>query len=400
MRYGTHQMVRGRVKVQTIDINDRVVSDTGWVRNLILNQGMDGVAVRYWADSFTHCALGDGTTPTTIAGGATTASQSNVTVTLVGGSFTFTDTATDAGKIILFSGNQRARIVSVSSPTSAIVNVSQSVAATTFQVYQTTQTGMANELKRGNTYYTQAGGCTTILAAPSGIVLRRSFNFPVETPVSGFYNEVGLSWTGTVGNNLFSRILLPATVEVKPGLRPRVIYELTLTLSPSTPTAKTAIITGWPVLPATNLDTFESMEDWGLAVVTSSGSTAPYRTVSGVPIIANEPSAFADVLIGTDTQALVAPGDPVLNRWTSGAMMEPLQNESYITGSYTRFRTDIGHTDDAVSTALRVFCVGHIITPGADFLPVYTMRFEQNQTKTGSVTLGVRFALSWSRVLV
>lgn len=399
MRYGSSQAVRGRVRVLTVNPQDKIVSDTGWVNNLVLNQGMNGVATRYWADSFTHAVLGDGTTATSVSGGVTTASQSNVTVTLVGGSFVFTNTATDAGRILKFSGGQRCTIVTVNSPTSAIVNVSQNVAATSFTYYFTTQTGLVNELRRSNTYHTQGGGCTTIASAPSSMTMRRSYNFPVETPVAVIYNEVGFSHTGTVANNLFSRIKLPSPVEVKPGLRARVIYEFTITMSPNTPTAKSAIITGWPIVPAVNTDTFESLEDWGLAVVTSSGATAPYRTESGVPIVANEPSATCEVLIGDSTAALSAPGDPIQNRWTAGAYVETMLNDGYTAGTYTRFRTAVSTYADVVSTSIRVFCYGHTITPGSNFLPVYTMRFEQNQTKSGSMLIGVRFSMTWLRVL-
>lgn len=394
---GIRHFMQGRVRVQTVASDERVVSDTGWIPNLILNQGMNGLATRFFADSFTHCCLGDATAPTVLLSGATNASQSNVTVTLSGGSFVFTNTATDSGKVIKYDSGQQATIVTVSSPTSAVVNVSQNVSSTPFKVYQTTQTGLGNEIKRTNTYWTQANGCTTTISAPV-VAMRRTFNFTIETPTEATYNEVGLSWTGTPGANLFSRIALPSPVIVPPGIRARVIYELHLTLTPNTPTARSSIITGWPLSPAVNTDATEVMEDWGLAVVNSVGATVTHRTVSGVDILGNEPSATAQVLVGTNTTALLNLGDPVLNRWQAGSFHGNLVNEPYINGTYTRFRTIILTTSDLASTAVRIFCVGHVITPGTDFLPVYTMLFDQAQTKTGAVTLGLRFRLIWSRV--
>lgn len=391
---------KGRVRMQAVDPKTgRVHADTGWVPNLILNQGMNGLVTRFWADSFTHAAIGDSDLdPTKVSGGATTVSQNNVTVTLAGGSFTFTSTLVDAGKVIKFLGGHETTIVNVLTPLTATVNNSAIIIPQTFDVYQTTQTGLNNEIKRSNSYYTAGGGCATVLVAPNTVIMRRAINFPIETPVLFTYKEVGMSWSGVAGNNLFSRVIFPSPIDVPPGLRPRVFYELTLTLSPAVPTARFASIDGWPIPPAINTMATESLEDWGLAAVTSSGSTAPYRTVSGVPILANEPSALADYLVGTDSQALGSPGDPVKNRWAADSFAEPLLNDIYSPGSFTMTRSGTVPNNQANSAALRVFCLGHVINP-TDFLPVTTLLFDYAQTKSGSYLIGLSFRLTWGRIL-
>jgi hypothetical protein len=399
MMLATKQSVRGRVRFQSVDPAGSVALDSGWIDNIILNAGMNAVADRYWANCFTSCALGDSATPTIVSGGATTASQSNVTVTLSGGSFTFTNTATDAGKLFRFSTGQVVRIVSVQSSTSATVNLSQIVASTTFSVYQTTQTALGNELVRSSTIFNGSGGCGTTMTPPGTVVMRRSFDFPVQVVGSAFYREVGLSWVPTAGGALFSRVVLPAIVEVKKNFFPRLAYEFTLNLMPAAPVGVTAVFSGWPIAPATDTDGQASLEDWGIAIVNNDGIAVPYRTVGSIPILANEPSALADVLVGLDTQALISPGGAVLNRWAAGSYAGPMMNEVYIPNSYTLFRTKILAVNEAVSTQLRVFSMGYQVAAGSNFLPVYTLLFDQGQTKSGAVNMGLRFFLRWQRDL-
>jgi hypothetical protein len=395
------QLVSGRAKVQSIDQAGRVAHDFGWTKNIILNTGMDAVANRYWADCFTNCALGNNDTPTIIQGGATTISQSNVTVTLSGGSFVFTNTATDAGKVIRFASGGSVRIVSVQSSTSATVNLSQVIASTSFSVYQTTQTALFGEQVRSSELFAGPGACGTDLTLPGTAVMKRTFDFPTQPrPDSAFYREIGLSWLSAPGSQLFSRMVLSADVEIKPTFFPRVIYEFRLILTPGVPTAKTAVFDGWPVLPSTSLGAEECIEDWGIAVVNASGASVPGFYDGSVPILSNEPSALADVLIGLDTQAL-APisGSSAPNRWAAGSAERLMANEPYVSGTFTRFRTVILDVNEAVSQQLRVFSMGHIVTPGARFHPVYTMLFDENQTKTGAESLSARFALRWARNL-
>jgi hypothetical protein len=106
----------------------------------------------------------------------------------------------------------------------------------------------------------------------------------------------------------------------------------------------------------------------------------------------------ADFLVGTDNQALGSPGDPVKNRWAADTYAFPLVNDIYSPGSYTTTRSGTVPNNEANSTSLRVFCLGHIINP-TDFVPVVTLLFDQAQTKTGSYLIGLSFRLTWGRIL-
>lgn len=389
----------GRARIQIIDPRTgRICRDTGWMRNLILDQGLNGLAVRYWADSFTSAALGvSAAMPLKTSGGATLISQSNVTVTLAGGSFTFTPVV-DVGKVVKFNSGYEVTLVEVLSASSATVNTSATVGAQTFNIYDVNQTGLQDEFVRSNDYATAPGNCGATMSAPNMVVLRRSFNFPLEASTTT-YRELGLSWSSSPGNNLFTRIIFPTAVTVNAGMRARVVYDLTLTFTPAASSVVAAVIDGWPVAPATDTMAAQSLEDWGIASISSLGLTEPYRVVSGVPILANEPSVVPDYLVGTDTQALGSPGDLVKNRWAAGSYAAATLPYAYTTGAFNVVRTGVVPTGEANGSSIRVFSVGHIISP-TDFLPVTTMLFDQAQTKSGTFFLGISFRLSWGRTII
>ena len=51
--------LHGQVRL-TVSDGDTIIKDTGYINNLILNQGMDEVARRPIAELFTCCAIGTG----------------------------------------------------------------------------------------------------------------------------------------------------------------------------------------------------------------------------------------------------------------------------------------------------------------------------------------------------
>jgi hypothetical protein len=63
------QAASGRLKWQVVDgATGEVVRDSGpdWIKNLILNAGMDEVAVKTWVDCFQYAIAGTGVTPTSV----------------------------------------------------------------------------------------------------------------------------------------------------------------------------------------------------------------------------------------------------------------------------------------------------------------------------------------------
>jgi len=176
-----------------------------------------------------------------------------------------------------------------------------------------------------------------------------------------------------------------------------VLYELQVTIYPGSPVNLTANVSGWPVAPATDTNGQQNNEVWGIAGISSLGAAVPITTVSGVDLLANEPSQTCDMLISSDTTALASPGDPVLNRWQASAAAYPATNVAYTPGTFRRTRRYLFSTADGVMVNLRSMSLGHIITPGSNFAPVTTVLFNQNQTKSGSFLLALEYQLNWSR---
>ena len=61
--------------LQVIDQHGNVEAEGPWVKNLLLNQGMDAIAEVFFADLFLHSVIGTGTLATVLDSGATTVAQ-------------------------------------------------------------------------------------------------------------------------------------------------------------------------------------------------------------------------------------------------------------------------------------------------------------------------------------
>lgn len=400
--HGIAQAAQGIARVQVVDTaTQEVVHDTGWLKNLILNQGMDRVAQTVWADLFLQCAAGTGVTPTADDSGITTAAQSGTAVTLSGGSFVFTDTSTDAGKTIKWDSGQEAIISSVVSPTSLIMTTSATVGAGEFTVYRTNQVQLAAEQKRTNTYLTGSGNCGTTLVG-NQLQMRRTYDFTSESGTVN-YTELGWSWTSTPANTLFSRLLLPSVVTVLSGQQLRVIYQLNLTITPSTSQSRTAIISGWPVSPATTTDGQEQVQYIGTSSVTTAGASTQLDGASNTSEPSNSTSQGAFL---SNVSTALASFNSAVDRTPSGITTNPyatLTNQSYTAGSYYRDKTATFAVGDGNGTTIRSMGVG-FNTPVSAFAYQATRQalvfvFNEAQTKTNTHTLTLTWRWSWSRVL-
>jgi hypothetical protein len=239
--------VIGRVQAIVLDRYKRPVWRGPVQKNLILNNGLDRWCdLTIFGNLALYCVAGTGSTDTSANPTPTVAVQAGTTVTLAGGTFVFTNTATDAGKMLHWNDGHEARIVTVTAPTIIEVTPSQIVASGAFLVYNTNQVGLVTEVKRTNTYLAGAGNTETTYP---GVTMqnRRTYDFSPE--VGGItYNELGISWVVTPGNNLFSRVKLATGVSMVAGQSLRVIWDLITSFSPIC-TAPAAItpspITGW-----------------------------------------------------------------------------------------------------------------------------------------------------------
>lgn len=227
--------------------------------NLILDAGMDEVAVQAWFTLIAFAAAGTGTADTkTLVDG--TASQTGTTVTLAGSSYSFV--GGDVGSWLKWGTGQEAKITGFTNTTTVTVNRSQTVpSGALVGLFRCGRTALANEVvRRGN----QTSSDTAIYPAYTDSVdnrwsqgffpdltagtmtMRSTVDFLAEVGTVN-YTEVGMGWAAGP-NNLFSIINLAAPITVNATEKLRVQYNLVLTV-PFTavrPTNRTLNIAGWP----------------------------------------------------------------------------------------------------------------------------------------------------------
>jgi len=241
------QTAKGRFKAQVVAPNGRVVEDRPWQNNLILDQGLNGLAVRSWQASFAYCAAGTGNTSTQYDSGATTATQSGTTTVTTSADF-FDDIVAAVGSVvgmlIRWDSGGTAKITAYTSPTEVTVANSGSNSGE-FTVYAVNQTSLTTEARRSTIYMTGAGNCGTSIVGNT-LTMKRTYEFEPVNGAGEVITELGFSWTDTVAANLFSRVLIAGgSVTVEHTFQLRVIYELAVTVEPDTAQARTVPITGW-----------------------------------------------------------------------------------------------------------------------------------------------------------
>lgn len=232
-----------------------VVSSTGELPNLILDQGLNKIlrasGTITWASWSVFCVAGTGTTATVTDSGVITATTAGSSTTITATSSIFT--AAHVGGLIKFDSGAE-RYIQSQTGTACVVTVAVNIAAPTlFAVWAVNQLGLASESKRTNTYLTGTGNCGSSFASNvwSG---KRTYDFSAEVANTN-YTELGWSDIFTAGANLNSRTLITGgTVSVLIGQQLRVIYTLQVTVTPAVSTAGSYAITGWPVSPAVTVN--------------------------------------------------------------------------------------------------------------------------------------------------
>lgn len=391
---------RGKAVIQVLDADLNLLQEVE-VKNLILNVGIDAVRARPWVQNMEYCVVGSNATATSDPSGATQAVQSGTTVTLTGGAFVFTDTATDAGKIIRWNAGSEARIVTITDPTHAEVANSATVANGLFTVYRTNQTVLnMTEIQRSNTYVTAGAGCGTTIVG-NVITHKRTFDFPSEVGTVT-YREVALSHSATPGAEIFSRIRLPSDLTLVVNQIMRVIYSLELTLGPNTQVAKAADIIGWPVAPATDTEGDEQVQVIGLATVSAVTGATTVGVGTGISLEPSSVGADCAVFMSTVSTALAAFGSAVDRTGTSPAIKTDtaIDNDTVTAGvgnldKVATFLVGEGNRTDwrTLGIGTEAGAVHPYVVTGFAFV------FDQAQTKDNLHTLELRFNFTWGRDL-
>jgi hypothetical protein len=374
-----HQRAQGRVKCAIVQ-GGRVVQEFPWQKNLILNSGLDGLCQGLgWLSAMTKCLVGTGTTNTN-NGSLPGETGSGAATTFTGpASFDFTTSAAVGDMIKMTSGSSsgtEVRITAVTDATHVQYTPSATISAGEFIVYRTSQTALASYVKANSGYY--GGGTTTDLGNVRTYGLTYEFTAEVG-PVS--YTEVGIS-SSTPPTNLFSRIKLASPVNLIATQQLRVTYELSITITPNTPVAKTFNITGWPVAPATTTDGDEQVQS---------------REFGGgaAPSVLEPTGGSGGIFIGTGSTIAAFGTSP--NVGTNVVKVHSLL--AYTPLSFYRDRTATFAVLEAIGTTWR--CMGLCTRTGAGTYNsgAFICVFDETQTKADTHTLTLTFRVSVGRTL-
>ena len=411
---GISQKAQGFYRVLVVDDKTgKIVSETEWLPNLILNQGMESVAARVWANCFTYAICGTGTRANTVGSSTDTAAQSGTTVTKTGAVLDFTDTDADIGDMIKWASGEEARITSITGANACEVTPSQSVSDGAFTIYHTAQVGLQTETKRSNSYLAGTGNCETTLSGAT-IQMRRTMDFTTEVGLVT-YTEIGVGWSSSLSTTVFSRILLGSPVAVDVGQKLRVVYQLNVTIGPSVALYKNLPVGGWPVAPSTSTYGYECIQIISMSAVNTSGNSSTYQGVVGGPAGGGDSLEPAcDLTTGGSTgtgfaispvsTALAAFGSAVSRATNASLNATNATQAAYTPLSFYVDRTVVFGVAEGVRSDLRSVMMGYRYG-AANYYPytaasqAFTFLFDEAQTKTNTQTLSFTVRISWGRVL-
>lgn len=272
--------------------------------------------------------------------------------------------------------------------------------------------GLVAESARTNNYLTSpTGSCGSTWTDATTVVYKRTYDFPKGT-LNGTYYEVGFSPIDVAGNNLFSRALFqvsgsPAGVTVNSEQILRVVYELTVSISPSTSSAGTFDITNIGTIGYTHSVQKNSQTDYlyteALSGIDASGLPSfidsTIYTMALEPSV-NEATSGADfalyVLASGEAFTLSAAGSSVSDIGT-GVSVKSVRS-AYVSGNNYVDRVATYGVNDANYTHYG-YLIGAANNSYDQYSP-YAVRIDDADvyTKANTHELEITFRLSWSRV--
>lgn len=368
--------------IQVLDTRGRVVREIPRKRNLILDQGLDGIAVRTWVAAFTYAVIGTGTTPTKRDSGVVTFTRAGSTVTASAGFFE----AADVGRLLKWDTGEEARITAYTDAQTVTTSTAGAIAAAEGTIWYVNQTALVAESKRTNTYSTDGGANGSTFAGGTW-THKRTFIFAAEVaPVT--YREIGWSHTNAAGANLFGRdVLAGAGVSLLAGQQLRVIVELAVAFSPAAGVGIGAIVTGWASAGTAGIVASH------VSTVAANGNTSGQ---GGQEI---EPSgAQHRVILQSDSTAIPAMGAGAAAAAVGVIAAKALTKAAYTAGSFTQDLTATFGVTEGNSAAIRSVSLCYN-TAGTEY-PSYRVLLAANEAKTSTYKLDLTFRLSWGRTLV
>ena len=395
------QTLSGKYKLEVVDKNNDIVwKQEDWQKNLILNQGLDGLYSFTYANIMLVAFAGNGTRVNSISSGDSSGSVASTTFTLTPGitglqSLTSSiggySSAVSVGDMIQFNDLSEVRVLAVGNLTASITPTS-TISSQPFTIFKTSQTGLQSpiHLVAAGNFFAGSGYCGTNVVG-NVTQNRRSWDFNYETS-SISVTEVGIGYTydwpftpTLVNSYVFSRVLLPAPVLIASGQKLRVIYELDIAVTPNT---------GSPGVPFT-----ASIVGWGTgSLVTGYQNIGGYRMTNidinggntGAPYL--DPAGSPDIFVSNSTTPNPASG---VNQSRSGTANDvaTTTTDPYVPLSFTAYKSATFRTDQMARNDIQTIGLGF------PYDNSFCCVFDQPQTKLNTQTLTLSFVYTWGRVL-
>ncbi len=220
--------LKGRMRCFVVDHLGKVVKETPWYNNLLLDAGLNRLDTVYFADLFTFCCRGTGATVTRedLTANGTYSLVTN-TLTRITGTRDFT--INDVGRLVkpavgsecIVTGFTSATIVSVRAVGSAVL---ANFTTQTIKIYYVNQTALTTGVDVHLAYGADAGDNSTTDHAGNGTrVLRRTFAFGAQSeqletvPGTNDYSWTATTLTRTGGTRDFTTADVGKYIEMVTG---------------------------------------------------------------------------------------------------------------------------------------------------------------------------------------
>lgn len=417
--------------------NGQIIKDTGYIKNLILNSGMDQIAYKPFAELTTCCIIGTGSVETRksstadiinyTSGNGYNSNNYNSLVYRSASIVTFLNTHptasavinSDVNNVIKIDNDGEYFISSVLAPlTCSVTNINGTIPTgvtynNNYTIYFTNQTTMSGELYRiGGTndnsltpdspsgYY---GVCSSVLQS-NGIKHTRIYYLnTVTTALSTTVREIGFGWSPVIYSpTLFSRIRLTegpsgSAVTLSSGQELIILYELNIGISPITPISSSTVL-------ISTVSGSVQCELYGLSKVTPSGRTSyiddgfhgnePYYynnyNIYGLPT-----SSYAGLYIYTssDSSSFSAWGTNT-NRTSNYVTKSIYYISPYTSSQYVINKVAIFNDAESINSDFRSFGVG--VNTNKNLI---SFLFNSSQNKQSQYLLSISQSFNWSRVL-
>lgn len=380
-----------RVRFRRAAINpDGSVSwfDRGhFTHNLILDSGLDSIAVRSWAESFTHAAVGTGTNPFERDSGSTTFTATAGAVVASAGFFA----AGDVGRLLRLDSGEQGYITAFTDSQNVTWSGPDG-GPSQGTIYYVNRTALQTETKRTSTYRTSSGDNGSTWNGTNGEwTLQRTFLFSTESG-SVTYREIGWSW-GANPTALFGGAILPGAGDsLVAGQQYLVQMQLILRLSPTSPVAAPNVGSGgWNTEGDISIASVRMTDAfWDVA---SNGAAQGGGGSSLEPFAAGSTNQSAIALFTQSGYTLSSASNGIVTPPTGLHVNNNNYTvDSYASGTFTRTKSYTFGISEANATHWGV-CLFRNVAANV----MLVVKFDAGQVKANTHTLTVRFRWTWGR---